>query len=182
MVVNRFVVLLRAVNVGGRKLPMAEFRTALSEQGYGDVTSYIQSGNLVLSSPDDAATVAQGIENLIEARYGYRAEAIARSAADFVATAAANPFGDADPKRLHLCLTGQPPLPDAADRLADRGRHGERIALAGGAIWIDFAGGVGDSRLTPAMLDKAAGSVLTARNWNTVLRLVEMASDPRGIR
>ena len=171
----RFVILLRAINVGGRKLEMKALRAALVAEGYADCATYIQSGNIVLSADADQAGIEAAVESVIERDFGLKAIAIARTAADFRRIAAANPFPDAAPKMLHLCLTKHPPDPAAPELLAARARHGERIASGGGALWIDFAEGVGDSKLTPSMLDKATGSTLTARNLNTIGKLVEMA-------
>jgi uncharacterized protein (DUF1697 family) len=174
---GRFVVLLRAINVGKRKAPMAELRDACAEAGFSNVESYIQSGNLVLSSDRTAAEIESAIEAIIAERFGFSSEAIARTGAEWSSYAAGDPFPDAEarPNQLHLCLAKHPPKPDAADRLMERATLGERVALSGNALWIDFAGGVGQSKLTPTILDKAAGSPVTARNWRTVLKLNEMA-------
>jgi uncharacterized protein (DUF1697 family) len=175
---GRFVVLLRAINVGKRKAPMAELREACAEAGFTDVQSYIQSGNLVLSSAQTATEVEAAVEMVVAGRFRFSSEAIVRTAKQWAAYAAGSPFPDAQAERLnhlHLCLAKQPPRPDAAERLMERATLGERAVLAGDALWIDFAGGVGQSKLLPAVLDKAAGSPVTARNWKTVLKLNEMA-------
>lgn len=172
-----FLCLLRAVNVGGRKLVMADLRTAAARAGFTDLRTYIQSGNLIFSHEGSEVEAEQAIEALIEREFGLHAPAIVRAADQFARIAAANPFPEAEPRMLHLCLTKQPPHPDTAERLVARARAGERIAIAGGAVWIDFGtGGVGTSKLVPALLDKAAGSPLTARNWNTVQTLIGLAA------
>jgi uncharacterized protein (DUF1697 family) len=176
---DRFVVLLRAINVGKRQAPMAELRAACSAAGFDGVQSYIQSGNLVLDAGADAAEVEAAIETVVKERFGFHSDAIARSAEQWAAYARGGPFPDAEaarPNMLHLCLSKRPMRSDAAEALAARATLGERIAVAGGALWIDFAGGAGASKLTPALIDKAAGSPTTARNWNTVLKLHAMAS------
>jgi uncharacterized protein (DUF1697 family) len=176
--VTRFIVLLRAINVGGRKAPMAELREACCEAGLADVESYIQSGNLVLSSDEAAEAIEAAVEAIIAQRFGFSSEAMARTTAQWSALADANPFPDAAaarPKHLHLGLAKRPIALEAIARIAERATLGERVALAGEALWIDFAGGVGESKLTPAVLDKAAGSTVTLRNWTTVLMLRAMA-------
>lgn len=175
---NMFICLLRAVNVGGRKLVMADLRAAAEKAGFADFRTYIQSGNLVFRHGGSEADVETALEKLIEEEFGLKAPAIVRSARHFAEIADTNPFPDAEAKMLHLCLTKQPPSPAAREALAARAQTGERIALAGGAIWIDFgSSGVGNSKLTPVLLDKAAGSTLTARNWNTVQKLIAMAAE-----
>ncbi|WP_404712294.1 DUF1697 domain-containing protein [Sphingomonas sp. MMS24-J13] len=172
---TRFIVLLRGINVNGRSLPMAELKQAARDGGFPDCVTYIQSGNLVLSAKGDAADVEKAIESLIEKQFGIKVEAIARSAADFAAAAAANPFPEGLGKQIHLGLTKKPLKAGAPEALAGRATHGEEIVAAGGGLWINFTQGVADSKLMPAVLDKAAGSTLTARNWNTVQKLIALA-------
>ena len=175
---TRFVVLLRAINVGKRKAPMAELREACREAGFAGVESYIQSGNLVLSSDGDAAAMEAAVEAVVQRRFGFSAEAIARTAEQWSVYAAGSPFPEVEAKRpgyLHLCLSKRPPKADAAQRLMERATLGERVVLAGDALWVDFLGGAGESKLLPAVFDKLVGSTVTARNWNTVRKLHEMA-------
>ena len=173
---KRFILLLRAVNVGGRKLEMKPLREAAQANGFPDLVTYIQSGNLIFSADGDEAEVETKIEALIDEEFGLKAIAIARTADHFERIASANPFPDAVPKLLHLCLSKHPAKPDCAVLLGERARDGERIAMAGGEVWIDFAdSGVARSKLTPSAIDKAAGSTATARNWNTVRKLIELA-------
>jgi uncharacterized protein (DUF1697 family) len=171
---TRFIVLLRGINVNGRSLPMAELRQAARANGFPDCVTYIQSGNLILTADGDATGVETAIESLIEKSFGMKVEAIARSGADYARIAAANPFPEALPNQLHLGLTKRPLKADAAEVLFERARHGERIIVTGGGLWIDFVGGAGISKITPVAMDRAAGSTLTARNWNTVRKLLEL--------
>jgi uncharacterized protein (DUF1697 family) len=176
--VPRFVILLRSVNTGKRKAPMAELREACREDGFADVQTYIQSGNLVLTTPLAAGALEQTIEKIVLDNFGFVSEAMVRTAAQWSAYAAGSPFPEVEAERpgnLHLCLSKRPPGADAAERLMQRAKLNERVVLAGDAVWIDFAGGAGHSEITPAFLDKVVGSTVTARNWNTVQRLQVMA-------
>jgi len=175
----RFVVLLRAINTGKRKAPMDQLSQACREAGFADVETYIQSGNLVFSSDDAAAGVEAAIEKVVQDRFGFFAETIARTAKQWSAYAAGSPFPEVEAERpgnLHLCLAKRAPNADAADRLMERATLGERVVLDGDALWVDFLGGAGHSKLLPAVFDKLVGSTVTARNWNTVLKLQAMAS------
>lgn len=173
----RLIALLRAVNVGGRKLPMAELRALCVELGWKDVETYIQSGNVVFGASGSAGAIEDKLELAIKERFGMDVPVMVRTASQWAAYIAANPFPKAaeeEPNRLLLLVSKRPPEGDAAAKLMERARAGESVEAAGGALWFHFPAGVGTSRLTPAAIDKAAGSPCTGRNWRTLLKLGEM--------
>jgi uncharacterized protein (DUF1697 family) len=176
---TRLIALLRAVNVGKRQLPMAELRTIATDLGFTAAATYVASGNLVFTAAEDDPVVAAArLEAEIAKRYGWKSEAILRTAHEWAAYAAGSAFPDVEterPKLLHLLLSQRPPAADAAAKLAERAVAGERIKASGDAIWIDFADGVGRSKLTVPFIDKCVGSPSTARNWNTVQALDRLA-------
>ncbi len=174
----RLIALLRAVNVGGRKLPMAELRALCGELGWKDVETYIQSGNLLFAAPGKAEAHEETLEKAIKDRFGLDVPVIVRTASQWAAYVAANPFAkiaEEAPNRVQLLLSKRPPESGAAEKLMQRAQAGEVVKAAGGALWFHFPEGVGTSKLTPAVIDKAAGSPSTSRNWRTVLKLQEMA-------
>jgi uncharacterized protein (DUF1697 family) len=174
---GRMVALLRAVNVGGRKLPMAELRPLCGELGWADVATYIQSGNVVFSTAGKPAAIEAELERAIEAKFRLDVPVIVRTAAEWAKLAASNPFAKAardEPNRLQLLVSKRPPHADAADRLMERAQGGESVKAAGGVLWFHFPEGVGASKLTPALIDKACGSPSTGRNYRTVIKLKEM--------
>jgi uncharacterized protein (DUF1697 family) len=174
---GRMVALLRAVNVGGRKLPMAELRALCAELCWDDVATYIQSGNVVFTAPGKAEAIAARLEEAIEKRFGLDVPVIVRTAGEWAKLAASNPFAKAaedEPNRLQLLVSKKAQKPDAAETLMERAQGGERVEAAGGALWFHFPDGVGVSKLTPALIDKACGSPSTGRNYRTVLKLREM--------
>lgn len=181
--VEKTIVLLRGINVGGhRKLAMAELRKAATSAGICDIQTYIQSGNLLFAAAS-AADAETRIEALVKAEFDMSIEAIARTSHQWSAYASGSPFPDAEKDRanlLHLGISKQRPAGDAAEKLRERATHGEQIIVIGDAIWIDFVNGVGDSKLSPAVIDRAARSTVTMRNWRTVCKLAEMlAGDQR---
>jgi len=96
---------------------------------------------------------------------------------------AANPLPEVardTPARLLIGVPKRAPVTEAAAALQARARDGEIVAAAGGALWFHYAGGVGTSKLTPALIDRLAGSPVTARNWNTAVKLSELARCPIG--
>jgi uncharacterized protein (DUF1697 family) len=172
------IALIRGINVGStRKLPMAELRAACAEMGLGEVRTYIQSGNLVLDR-GSTGDVETSIEDLVRARFGHDVPVIVRTAARWRALIDACPFPDeaeAAPKALHLLVCKRPPAKDAVDALRERAQHGEKIAAWGSEIAIHFTSGAADTKLSPTLIDRLVGSPATARNWNTVRKLMEMA-------
>jgi uncharacterized protein (DUF1697 family) len=174
---TRMVALLRAVNVGGRKLPMAELRALCAELGLDDVATYIQSGNVVFTAAGRPAAIEARLEAAIAERFGFAVPVIVRTAAQWAHYPAGNPFAQAakdEPNRLMLLLSKQPPAPDAEAAIQARAIAGERVKRAGDALWFHYPEGAGTSKLTPSLIDRAVGSPATARNHNTVLKLRDM--------
>jgi uncharacterized protein (DUF1697 family) len=174
-----FVALMRGINVGStRKLPMAELRALAVKNGLQRPETYIQSGNLIVDADMAADEVRALLERTIAKRFGLRVDVIVRPAAQWRRFVAANPFADdaaAVAKMLHLYVSRDALKPSVVKELEQKAQAGERMALAGGALWVDHGmNGAGQSKLTPLVLDKACGSPATGRNWNTVLKIGEM--------
>ena len=174
---GRHVALLRAVNVGGRKLPMAALRDLCAETGLADVATYIQSGNLVFSAPGAAGRLEKQLEEAIAKRFGMAVPVIVRTGPQWRRYASSNPFPEAardEPNRLMLLLSKRPPAAGAQDAIQAKAAAGEQVRRAGDALWIHFPQGSGTSKLTPVVIDRAIGSQATSRNFNTVVKLEEM--------
>lgn len=175
-----FVALLRGINVGGRnKLPMAELRALCGELGWGDVESYIQSGNLIFRAVGAPAALEERLEGAIERRFGLTIPVLIRTAASWPSYLSGNPFPEAsqrEPNLVMLALSKSAPHPDTAERLLERATAGERVVQVDDALWIHFAGSVARSKLSPALFDRLVGSPVTTRNWRTVLQLNELAA------
>ena len=173
----RSIALLRAVNVGGRKLPMADLRALCGELGWEDVETYIQSGNLLFTAAGAAAALETKLEQAIAARFGFHSDAIVRTAPQWRRLAGSNPFPEEsgrEPNRVLAGLAKSKLAAGAAAAIAEAATGGERVKEADGALWFHYPEGVGISKLTPKLIDRAAGSPVTARNWRTVSALLEM--------
>ena len=181
-----FVALMRGINVGStRKLPMAELRALSIKLGLQRPETYIQSGNLIVDADIEADEVRDLLEKAIAKRFSLRVDIIVRQASQWNRYMADNPFANdaaTMSKMLHLYLSRDPLKTSAAKELERKAQSGERMAMAGGALWIDYgANGAGKSKLTPLLVDKACGSPSTGRNWNSVLKIGEMI-EARGQR
>jgi len=172
-----WVALLRGVNVGGNRLPMAELREALADMGVQNVRTYIQSGNVVFdASPESARDLAAALPPRIEERFGFRPRLLALSADDLRRAMDANPYpeADAEPNAVHLYfLAERPQAPDREGLNALR-TETERWHLQERVFYLHTPDGFGASKLA-ARAEKLLGVDATARNWRTVRRLWEMA-------
>ena len=180
---TRSIALLRAVNVGGRKLPMLELRAICAALGWTEVETYIQSGNILFAASGQAAELETSLETAVQQRFGYWSDVIVRSAEQWRALLAANPIvseAEAEPNRVLAGLAKAGLQPGAAAALQAKAVAGERIEQAGEALWFHYPAGVGTSKLTPSLIDRCAGSPVTARNWRTMLKLGEMAGVSSG--
>jgi len=174
---GRMVALLRAVNVGGRKLPMADLRALCGELSWADVVTYIQSGNVVLTASGKPEAIEGILEAAIASRFNLDVPVIVRSQAEWAEFPSRNPFMTAardEPNRVMLLLSKSPPAKGAEAVIQARAVAGEQVRRAGDALWFHYPQGAGTSKLTPSLIDRAVGSPATARNYNTVLRLREM--------
>jgi uncharacterized protein (DUF1697 family) len=176
---ERFIALLRGINVGGHnKVPMAELRALCGELGWEDVQSYVQSGNLVFEAGARRASLEAELERAIERTFGLSIAVVVRAAADWPGYVAGNPFPGASesaPNAVMLALSKAPPKAGAVEGLLERAADGERVERVGDALWIHYAGGSARSKLSPALLNRLVGSPVTLRNWRTVLTLDELA-------
>ena len=175
---NRFVALLRGINVSGRnRVPMAELRPLCEALGWSAVRTYIQSGNVVFEAKGDGTALEAALEKAIESHFNLSIPVIVRAARQWPGYIKGNPFpqaAEAEPNRLMLCLSKAKPAEDCAETLQARAKDGEQVRLAGDALYIHFPGGSGSSKLSPSLIDRLAGSPVTARNWRTMLTLQEM--------
>lgn len=165
-----WIALLRAVNVGGTtKLPMAQLREICRAAGMENVRTYIASGNVVLESALDEAGVRAAIEGGIERAYGKRIPVLTRSAEELAAVMAANPFPQAAGNRLMVLFTTGAPSLDGL-----RHQAAEEIALGSREIYIHYGEGMATSKLNMTAMKDG-----TARNFNTITKLMAMASEER---
>jgi uncharacterized protein (DUF1697 family) len=169
-------VLLRGVNVGGNgKLAMADFRAAISSAGYTDVATYLNSGNATLTAPGRATpdavagAVAAELAKVTEKPPGV----LVRTHTQLAAVAAGNPYPDDNPKWLHVLFCDPDPVGDAAVPPEKLGE--DAFTLGPGCAYLHFGTSPGRSRLAELVTRAALpnGGVATARNWNTLLALLE---------
>ena len=156
---------------------MAELRALCAGLGWADVATYIQSGNVVFTAPGKPTALEKILQDAIAERFGFAAPVIVRTAAQWAEYPLANPFPKAaedEPNRLLMLLSKGVPTEGAEDVIQARAVAGERVKRAGDALWFRYPEGVGTSKLTPSLIDRALGSAATGRNYRTVVTLLDM--------
>lgn len=169
----RFVALLRGINVGGNhKLPMVDLAKLFLDHGCTDVTTFIQSGNVVFTAKQPPVAA---LEAAIVERFGFASPIVLRTAAELQATLRNNPLGD-DANKLHVAFLRDLPTAAAVAKLDPNRSPGDVFRVVGRDVYFAFAEGAGKTKLTATWLDKALGTVSTWRNWRTTNRLAAMAA------
>lgn len=173
-----YVALLRGINVGGRnKLPMRDLVAIFVDSGCSEVTTYIQSGNVIFMAPDDlAGRIPDVVSECIAERLGLRVPVVTRSAAEFEAVAAGNPYLgiETDFTKLHVAFLADRPTGAALAALDPDRSPGDAYEVRGGEIYLHLPNGAARSKLTTTYFDAKLGTTSTARNWRTVLKLHEL--------
>ena len=165
-----YVALIRAVNVAGRQLKMADLLGLAKELKLGSPRTYVASGNLVFSSSKSEPALKSALEMAVGNHWGLTVDVLIRTAAEMADTVKRNPFGGEPGNRVAAIFLDEPPPADALD--AAKGVADERMALGVREIYVHYPSGMGRSKLrVPAA---ASG---TARNMNTVTKLAEMAKE-----
>lgn len=165
-----YVAFLRAVNVGGTgRLTMSDLRSMCDEIGFAGIQTYIASGNLTFTSSESRVMIKSALENRLHDYAGKDVGVILRTASELRETLNSNPFPDHDPRRTLVIFLDGRPANDALDGV--HGQNDEEIQIGDREIFVHYRSGIGGSKLSIP-----AAKSGTARNMNTVKKMVEMSS------
>jgi uncharacterized protein (DUF1697 family) len=175
---SSLILLLRGINLGSHKrVAMPELRALLSDGGFEDVRTYVQSGNVVLASQASPRHVGAQAERLIADRFGFDVDVIVRTRDELAEVVARNPLAEVavDPKRYQVSFLDAEPDPDVLERIAKVTTEPERLVAIGRELYAWHPNGIGRSKLWNKLGGTGLGVRATARNWTTVTTLLEMA-------
>ena len=175
----RHIVLLRGINIGSRnRISMPKLRDVLEGAGFGDVRTYLQSGNVVLSSAKKPDVVRGECERLVSNELGLDLDVVVRTRAELTKVVERNPLGTVatDPKRYQVTFLAAKPSAGVEAKLAAAAAEQERFEVAGREIYAWHPAGVARSKLWALLAGKQLGIVGTSRNWTTVTKLLELAN------
>ena len=174
---NTFIALFRGINVGGHNLlPMRELKAVLGELGLRDIATYIQSGNVVFAAEQtDKAMLAETIREAVAHSHGFAPQVLLFTAEEFSQAVAANPYPEAgeEPKTVHLYFLEEAPSNLDLEKLAVLKLDNEHFTLINKVFYLHAPDGIGRSKLA-AGVEKALGVPVTARNWRSVGKILEL--------
>jgi uncharacterized protein (DUF1697 family) len=177
---RRLVVLLRGVNLAGaNRVSMPVLRSALDDAGFDDVATYVQSGNVVLSTSSSPKQVKDEIERIVVERFGLDIAVVVRTRDEIAAVVERNPLVRVAtiPKLSLVTFLDADPDPAAVDTLGAAASDGEELVLVGRELYSWHPDGAGRSKLARLLSGKALGVTATSRNWSTVTALLALADE-----
>lgn len=157
---------------------MAALREVVEGLGHTDVRTVLQSGNVVFTAAKGSpAALAAALEKAVADKIGVSSKTFVLSGADLRRAIDNNPFAEAaskDPSHLLLSFLSKKVVPAALGAIDERFVKTEELAVVGSVLYVWYRDGVGTSKLTGAVIEKALGVDTTARNWNTVTKLADV--------
>ncbi len=177
----RYAVFLRGINLGAtRRVPMEDLRAALEQAGHTDVRTLLQSGNVVLTSTVDTSGLESDLAEKLRDAFGFDIAVLVRTRDELADVIARDPFGDEvdDPARYQVSFLSAEPEPARVEDLERADVAPERVAVLGREVYAWHPRGVGRSELAKRISGRRLGVEVTARNWRTVTKLLELADEP----
>jgi uncharacterized protein (DUF1697 family) len=173
------VSLLRGINVGrANRIGMADLRAVYEALGCRDVTTYVQSGNVLVDSDDTPDELSRRVEIALELEHGLKVRVLGRTHAQLVKVVAGDPYPAVLPTEHHVVFLSGPIPNERLTALSRFATDGETFTAIGRELHLMLPNGLGRSKLAVALTERHLGVVGTARNWRTVQQLDEL-SRPR---
>jgi len=177
---NKKIAILRGINVGGkRKILMADLKSMCEKLGLKNVTTYIQSGNLIFNSDIPNFELENDLEKAIAGKYEFDVPVIVRTEKELESSINNNPFfdKDADIKQLHLTFLKEKPNKENIEKILTFNYEPDKFKIDDKDAFIFCAGKYHVSKLTNNFFEKQLKVGATTRNWKTVLKLSELSKN-----
>lgn len=172
--VATYVAFLRGVNLGpNNKISMPALRAMAEDLGYTDVATYINSGNLIISSPKKAATIEREITDAINDTFGRPIDVAVRTSAELENILAENPYPDGNPSQVTVAFLMQAPAEGAKDKVAAVAKDYEPVTYAGQQVYVNYSQGIGTSKLAERF-SAIIGVSSTIRNLRTIEKVLAL--------
>lgn len=177
-----YLALLRGINVSGKKIiKMEDLRKLMEALGYADVKTYIQSGNVIFSSPEVAkAMIEKTIEEAIEKQYGFDVSVFVVDKDNLDKAVVNNPFTEGREeeapgfKKLYVTFLSETPSDENMEKLLHSSIGDDLIEIIGDVLYFKLESKASDSKLSNNLIESKLKVRATTRNWNTTLKLLSM--------
>jgi len=174
---NTYIVLLRGINVGGHnKLPMSDLRMLLSTNGYKNVATYIQSGNILLDSNESVENTNEHIKLLIKQQFDYNIPVVTLTAKEIKKCFTENPYLKVEDniKNLHVTFLKNSPDSELVKNLDVKSANNDSYKVTGKIIYLHTPDGYRNTKFSNVEFEKKLNTQATTRNWRTTTKLYEM--------
>jgi uncharacterized protein (DUF1697 family) len=173
--VPRYVALLRSVNVAGHgRIAMADLTASFRTLGHTDVSTYIQTGNVLFISPSQsAARLVAAAEQQLAADFGASPAVLLRTVPDLLRVGRSSPYAarGEDPARHHVTFLASAPTAARRAAFTPPASGRDELVVDGLEVYVHTPDGYAGTKLTGSYLERHLGVVSTTRNWNTVSKL-----------
>lgn len=171
-----YIAFLRGINVGGhRQIKMDALKQVHLSMGHHSVQTYLQTGNVIFQTVSEREKLIDKLEDAYVEAFGFHTEVLLRTPDNLLNIIEYCPFTEVgEPKFLHAVLLSETPTESAGEALMKYSGE-EHLELIEDVLYIYYVHGAGRSKLTLTWIEKTLDVKGTARNWNTITKLAELA-------
>ena len=175
---NTYIALLRGINVGGqKKVPMADLRELLSRAGFKNVKTYIQSGNVIFqSSEENIQKLEQQMQSAIINHFGFEVPVLVKTPVDFQDILKDCPFSETEKINSYFVLLFSKPKTEAVEEVKSLSCPNETFVVTDACVYLHCATGYGKAKLNNNVFERKLKTTATARNYKTMVKLLDLAS------
>lgn len=175
-----YISILRGINVSGhKKVPMAELKQLYEELNFKNITTYIQSGNVIFEhNKTEDSTLAKKISKKILEKFKFEVPVIIRSSKEIEKVVKSNPFlkeKNIDPEKLHVTFLEEAPEKELVDKIKDLEFNSDRFVIKDMEVFLYCPDGYGNTKLTNTFFENKLKVTATTRNWKTTNKLLELS-------
>ena len=173
-----YIALLKGINVGGhKKVPMAELRELLNNEGFREVKTYIQSGNVVLQSSENSSFVQERIQKAIQIKFGFDISVIVKTREELNRIFKASPFSAGIKEKSYFIMLNKIPQKELLNHVESISYEKEEIVILKDALYFYSSVGYGNAKFNMNTFERKLEVIGTARNYNTMVKLLAMSSE-----
>lgn len=174
-----YIVLLKGINVGGhKKVPMADLRELLTKEGFEDVKTYIQSGNVILKTKEtDVHTLENHIQEAIKAQFGFDVSVLIKSRDQLQTIFNRSPFPQPNKEKSYFFMLHDKPSKELVDVASEKSYDDEEYHIIEDCIYYFSKKGMGKAKFNGNFFERKLNTFATARNYNTMVKLLSLSQE-----